>query len=318
MAASRGATVARLALSNMGWSMRLCKPGVGPVRGGGIDVISCDWRLTSLERKMCARAQPCRLPSTLCWGPNQNAPLKVRLAKLIEPSYIGGNSDQPQSIAWPRPGPSQRRIRAGHGGIRLDPGSHRRGRHRHPDHPRQPGPERVLQHLSGTRLLRSASHQGGGGRTAVAARPRSRCENRGVSDQHAPGSRSTDRGRLLSALALVVCLVAIEIVAGLLPGSLPLLSDAGHMLTDPGPVGMSLLAIRLAAHPPSGGLTYGLKRAQILTALANRIALIANALVILDEAVHRLLAPPAVAGGYVIRLSGGGGAGQLCGTHPPR
>ncbi len=135
-----------------------------------------------------------------------------------------------------------------------------------------------------------------------------------MSDQHAPGSRSTDRGRLLSALALVVCLVAIEIVGGLLAGSLALLSDAGHMLTDAGAIGMSLLAIRLAAQPPSGGLTYGLKRAEILTALANGIVLIAIALVILDEAVHRLLAPPAVAGGYVIVLSVVGAAVNLMAT----
>jgi cobalt-zinc-cadmium efflux system protein len=135
-----------------------------------------------------------------------------------------------------------------------------------------------------------------------------------VSHQHAPRSQATDRGRLLFALALIVGFVAVEIVGGLLAGSLALLSDAGHMLTDAGAIGMSLLAIRLAAQPPTGGLTFGLKRAEILTALANGILLIAIAVVIVDEAVHRLLAPPPVAGGYLIVLSLVGAAVNLVAT----
>ncbi len=71
-----------------------------------------------------------------------------------------------------------------------------------------------------------------------------------MSDQHPPGSPATDRGRLVFALALIVAFVAVEIIGGVLAGSLALLSDAGHMLTDAGAIGISLLGIRLAAQPP--------------------------------------------------------------------
>jgi cobalt-zinc-cadmium efflux system protein len=103
-----------------------------------------------------------------------------------------------------------------------------------------------------------------------------------------------DRRRLALGLALLLAFMTAEVVAGILARSLALLSDAGHMLTDAGALALSLVVIRLAARPPQGGLTYGLKRAEILSGLANGVTLAVIAAVIVLEAVHRLLSPPAV------------------------
>jgi cobalt-zinc-cadmium efflux system protein len=78
--------------------------------------------------------------------------------------------------------------------------------------------------------------------------------------------------------------------------SLALLSDAGHMLTDAGAIGLSLVAVNLAARRPEGGLTFGLKRAEILSALVNGATLLVLGAFVVYEAVHRLIAPPRVEG----------------------
>jgi cobalt-zinc-cadmium efflux system protein len=91
-----------------------------------------------------------------------------------------------------------------------------------------------------------------------------------------------------------------EVTAGILAHSLALLSDAAHMLTDAGAIGLSLLAIRLAARPPSGSMTFGLKRAEILSAQANGAILVVLAGLIVYEAIQRLVSPPDVEGWIVI------------------
>jgi cobalt-zinc-cadmium efflux system protein len=102
--------------------------------------------------------------------------------------------------------------------------------------------------------------------------------------------------------------MAAEVVAGLLAGSLALLSDAAHMLTDAGAIGLALVAARLAARPPAGGFTYGLGRAEILSAQVNGATLLVLAGVIAWEAVGRLGDPPDVEG-LVVLLVGLAGAG---------
>jgi cobalt-zinc-cadmium efflux system protein len=84
----------------------------------------------------------------------------------------------------------------------------------------------------------------------------------------------TDKRHLATALALIVAFMVAEIVAGILAHSLALLSDATHMLTDAGALGLSLLVIGLAARPAAGELTFGLKRAEILSAQANGATLL--------------------------------------------
>ena len=94
-----------------------------------------------------------------------------------------------------------------------------------------------------------------------------------------------------------------EVIAGLLAHSLALLSDAGHMLTDAGALGLSLVAIRLAKQPPAGGFTYGLKRAEILSALANGATLAAIGALIVYEAVRRVVTPPDVQAPIILAVA---------------
>jgi cobalt-zinc-cadmium efflux system protein len=117
--------------------------------------------------------------------------------------------------------------------------------------------------------------------------------------QHAI-SASADRGKLRLALALILGFMVAEVAAGLIADSLALLSDAAHMLTDAAAIGLALGALGLAARPPSGRFTFGLGRAEILSAQANGATLLVLAGVIGFEAVRRLFDPPAVEGGLVI------------------
>jgi cobalt-zinc-cadmium efflux system protein len=119
------------------------------------------------------------------------------------------------------------------------------------------------------------------------------------SHAHDPGAGS-DRRYLLIALVLLAAFMVAEVITALLSGSLALLSDAGHMLSDVGAIGGALWAIALAARPPSGKWTYGWKRAEILSAAANGITLLVVAGVVTAEAISRLIHPPAVDGGPVI------------------
>ena len=94
--------------------------------------------------------------------------------------------------------------------------------------------------------------------------------------------------------------MVVEVVAGLVAGSLALLSDAAHMLTDAGAIALALVAARLAVRPPGGAFTFGLRRAEILSAQINGAVLLALALVIAVDAVRRLSDPPDVEGGLVV------------------
>jgi len=109
-----------------------------------------------------------------------------------------------------------------------------------------------------------------------------------------------DRRRLATALALIVGFMVAEVAAGLIAGSLALLSDAAHMLTDAGSLTLALVAARLAARPPSGRFTFGLGRAEVLSAQVNGAALLVLAGVIAIEALQRFSSPPAVEGGLVL------------------
>ena len=112
---------------------------------------------------------------------------------------------------------------------------------------------------------------------------------------HAHGARAdADTRPLAVALTLVVAFMAGEVVAGIVADSLALLSDAAHMLVDAGALGLSLWAARLGRRPPEGRMTFGFRRAEILSAQANAITLLVLGILIAVEAVQRLLAPPTV------------------------
>jgi cobalt-zinc-cadmium efflux system protein len=109
-----------------------------------------------------------------------------------------------------------------------------------------------------------------------------------------------DMPRLRRALLLILVLMAGEVTAGVLAHSLALLSDAGHMLTDAGAIGFSLVAMRLAARPAKGAMTFGFRRLEILSAQANGVTLLVVAGFIVYEAIHRLVDPPHVHAGLVL------------------
>ncbi|MGI8332252.1 cation diffusion facilitator family transporter [Actinomadura scrupuli] len=119
----------------------------------------------------------------------------------------------------------------------------------------------------------------------------------GAGHGHGHGvSAAADRRYLAGALALLLAFMAAEVVVGLLSGSLALLSDAAHLLTDVFSIALALVAMRLAARPPEGGYTFGLKRSEILSAQLNGLTLILLAAYFVYEAIHRLISPPQVAG----------------------
>jgi cobalt-zinc-cadmium efflux system protein len=109
-----------------------------------------------------------------------------------------------------------------------------------------------------------------------------------------------DRRRLAAALALILGFMVAEVAASVIAGSLALLSDAAHMLTDAASLALALVAARLAARPPSGRFTFGLGRAEVLSAQVNGAALLVLAGVIAVEAVQRFASPPEVEGGLVL------------------
>ncbi|MFJ9409181.1 cation diffusion facilitator family transporter [Streptomyces sp. NPDC101393] len=113
-------------------------------------------------------------------------------------------------------------------------------------------------------------------------------------------SPDADRRWLRAALVLITAYMAVEVVIGFVAQSLALISDAAHMLTDAVSIALALIAMRLAARPARGGYTYGLKRAEILSAQANGITLLLLSVWLAYEAVERLISPPAVTGGLVL------------------
>jgi cobalt-zinc-cadmium efflux system protein len=134
-------------------------------------------------------------------------------------------------------------------------------------------------------------------------------------DRHARGpAPGADTRWLAGALALILAFMAGEVVAGLAAHSLALISDAAHMLTDAAAMALVLVTARLAARPPAGGYTYGLKRAEILSAQANGITLVLLAAWLGYTAIRRLVTPPAVAGGVVLGVALAGMAVNVAAT----
>ncbi len=100
--------------------------------------------------------------------------------------------------------------------------------------------------------------------------------------------------RLFVTLALAALVLIVEIAGGLFTGSLALLSDAGHVLTDVGGLALALIAIRFARRPATAEKTFGFHRAEILAALVNAVVLFLISFFILFEAYHRFMEPPEI------------------------
>jgi cobalt-zinc-cadmium efflux system protein len=114
---------------------------------------------------------------------------------------------------------------------------------------------------------------------------------------------AASRRRLALVLGLTCAFVAVEVVAGLLAGSLALIADAGHMLTDAAGLVLALAAMKFAELPPSPRRTYGYHRVEILAALTNGLVLLAVAGYILAQAWQRFLTPHPVAGPEVLAVA---------------
>ncbi|WBQ03577.1 cation diffusion facilitator family transporter [Kribbella sp. CA-293567] len=113
-------------------------------------------------------------------------------------------------------------------------------------------------------------------------------------------SADSDKKLLSGALVLILAFMAAEVVVGFAAGSLALITDAAHMLTDAAAIALALIAIRLSARPPAGGFTYGLKRVEILSAQANGITLLLLAAFFVYESINRMIHPPEVEGLLVL------------------
>ena len=115
--------------------------------------------------------------------------------------------------------------------------------------------------------------------------------------------RVESRRALGAALALTASYTVVEVVGGVLAGSLALLADAVHMLSDNIALGVALVAAWLATKPSTPERSFGFKRAEVLAALANGVMLVALAIWIFVEAVVRLRDPGDVLGGWMLAIA---------------
>ena len=136
--------------------------------------------------------------------------------------------------------------------------------------------------------------------------------NHAHSHDHGGGANAR---RLSITLALVVAYMGAEVAGGIISGSLALIADAGHMLSDAAALGLTLFAMRFARRPATASRTYGSYRAEIIAALVNGATLVAVAIYIFVEAAERFSNPPEVQGSVMLVVAGGGllvnGAGLL-------
>lgn len=111
------------------------------------------------------------------------------------------------------------------------------------------------------------------------------------------------KSRLVAALALTTTFMTVEVVGGLWTGSLALLADAAHMLTDAGGLALALIAIRFSERPATPHETYGYVRMEVLSALTNAVVLLLLTIYILYEAYQRFLNPPDILGGPMLLVA---------------
>lgn len=123
---------------------------------------------------------------------------------------------------------------------------------------------------------------------------------------HGHDHRAGSRRALLSVLGLTLAFTAVEVVGGIWTGSLALLADAGHMLSDNVALGLALVAVTLARRPSTPRRSFGFQRAEILAAFVNGLTLVLVSGWIVWEAIHRFDDTPEILGGWmlVIALAG--------------
>jgi cobalt-zinc-cadmium efflux system protein len=120
---------------------------------------------------------------------------------------------------------------------------------------------------------------------------------------HSHDHRSASRRALGTVLALTVGVTAVEVVGGFLTGSLALLADAGHMLSDTFAIGLAVVALTLAGRPSTPRRSFGFQRAEILAAFVNGLTLVLVSGWIAWEAVQRFRDPPEILGGWMLAVA---------------
>lgn len=120
---------------------------------------------------------------------------------------------------------------------------------------------------------------------------------------HADMTSADARRRVVLAALLTGGFMIAEVIGGILSGSLALLADAAHMLTDTGSLMLAWFGYRLAARPADPARSYGFGRMKVLAAFTNGVLLVLLAAWIIWEAVHRLMAPVPVAGGLMLGIA---------------
>jgi cobalt-zinc-cadmium efflux system protein len=123
---------------------------------------------------------------------------------------------------------------------------------------------------------------------------------------HGHGHGSTPVKVLSIALVLTGTFMVVELIGGLWSGSLALLADAGHMLADVGALALALVAQHWAAKPRTERSTFGFRRAEVLAAFVNGVALAVTALLVVKEAIERWFEPREIAGGVMLIVATGG------------
>jgi len=116
------------------------------------------------------------------------------------------------------------------------------------------------------------------------------------------------------ALGINASMVAVEAIGGVLTGSLAVLADAGHLLSDVGSIGLALFAVALAGRPAGGRMTFGYQRSEILAALVNGLLLVAVAVAVAIAAFGRFSDPPEIDGVGVLVLGLLGLLGNVAAT----
>jgi cobalt-zinc-cadmium efflux system protein len=131
------------------------------------------------------------------------------------------------------------------------------------------------------------------------------------SHSHGEAAGRDDRRRLALVLAITTTILAVEIVGAVVSGSLALLADAGHMLTDAAGLVIALMAAALAARPATESRTWGYQRAEVLAATLQAAVLLAVGVFVLVEGVRRLFEPPTVSSGAMVVFGVVGLVGNL-------
>jgi cobalt-zinc-cadmium efflux system protein len=130
----------------------------------------------------------------------------------------------------------------------------------------------------------------------------------------AAGTAGRNRRALGIVLGLTTAFLIVEVLGGLITGSLALLADAAHMASDSASLALALFALWLSGKPPTPNRSFGYKRAEILAALANGVTLVAISIWIFVEAYRRIAEPPEILGGWMLTVAVAGLVVNLVGV----